>query len=159
MTRVPRFLVAIGAALAAPFAVAAGEVSGFARVLDGDSLIVGGRWVELHGIDAPERGQECVMDTWEWSCGLEAAGALVDLVSGRRVTCAGVDEDANGRLLAVCWAGGRDLGEALVARGLALPDPRRGSPYLEAEAAARAAKTGIWEGRIIRIWRELRIAR
>ena len=38
---------------------AAGAVAGSARVIDGDTLDVGGVRIRLHGIDAPESGQSC----------------------------------------------------------------------------------------------------
>jgi endonuclease YncB( thermonuclease family) len=35
------------------------EVSGKAVIVDGDTLLVGGQEVRLHGIDAAETGQKC----------------------------------------------------------------------------------------------------
>ena len=33
--------------------------AGIARVIDGDTLEIGGKRIRLHGIDAPERRQSC----------------------------------------------------------------------------------------------------
>jgi endonuclease YncB( thermonuclease family) len=43
---------------------------GAVRVVDGDTLDVGGTRVRLHGIDAPEIGQHCNRpDGLRWDCG------------------------------------------------------------------------------------------
>ncbi len=40
-------------------AVAFADVTGPARVIDGDTIEVAGERIRLHGIDAPESGQRC----------------------------------------------------------------------------------------------------
>ena len=53
------------------------------RVLDGDSLMVDGREVRLHGIDAVELHQTChEPDGREWPCGRLARAHLRKLVRG-----------------------------------------------------------------------------
>ncbi len=39
--------------------LALADVSGPARVIDGDTIEVAGEHIRLHGIDAPESGQRC----------------------------------------------------------------------------------------------------
>ncbi len=43
-------------------AVALADVTGPARVIDGDTIKVGSEVVRLHEIDAPERNQKCRRD-------------------------------------------------------------------------------------------------
>ena len=56
-----RFLfMAFGLSLiVAPLKAGAVEVSGPARIIDGDTLVIGETTIRLHGIDAAETGQRC----------------------------------------------------------------------------------------------------
>ena len=47
----------------------AGELTGSARIVDGDTIHIGKAKVRLHGIDAPEGKQTCAADGKEWPCG------------------------------------------------------------------------------------------
>ena len=63
------------------------------------------------------------------------------LIGGGRVTCDldGTVAGSSLRLVGRCWAGGVDLGEALVRAGFARDCPAfSGGAYAQAEAAARA---------------------
>jgi endonuclease YncB( thermonuclease family) len=111
------------------------------RVIDGDTLRLDGREVRLAGIDAPEHGQRCERLGKAWRCGEEAAAALRRLVGAGPVRCEGRRNDKYGRLLARC-ATHEDLGARLVGDGLAVAY----GDYEVEEAAARAARRGIWGG-------------
>ncbi len=111
------------------------------RVVDGDTLVLEGREVRLSGLDAPEYRQSCERSGKAWPCGEEAAAALRRLIGGGEVRCTGRRQDKYGRLLARCSAG-EDLGARLVRDGLAVA---YGDYELE-EAAAKAARRGIWAG-------------
>ena len=118
-----------------PGAVATRTLSGRAAVVDGDTLDLDGARVRLLHIDAPETAQPE---------GPASARHLAGLVRGRTVTCTGEAEDCWGRLLAVCTAGGKDLGRTMVAAGEAAVFRRHGDTYDVEERAARAARLGIW---------------
>ena len=63
--------------LAEASGVLAAEVSGPARVIDGDTLDIGTTRVRLFGIDAPESAQRCKdAKLAEWACGRSATRAL-----------------------------------------------------------------------------------
>ena len=68
--------------LAQASGVSAAEVSGPARVIDGDTLDIGTTRVRLFGIDAPESAQRCKdAKLAEWACGRSATRALESLIS------------------------------------------------------------------------------
>lgn len=119
-------------------------VVGTAEVVDGDSLVVGGRQVRLVGVDAPEYDQGCERAGQTWSCGAEAKAQLAELVRGARVECTGAERDTHARLLAVCSAGYLELNKALVANGWALAYRRYSDAYVGEEARAKAIGAGIW---------------
>ncbi len=130
------------------------DVKGKARIIDGDSLYVGGREVRLQGIDAPEGRQTCRRDGREWACGKGARNELVKMIQGREVSCHGLDIDKHDRLLAVCRANGRELNREMVARGFAVAYGR----HQREEAEARRARLGLWAGEFDRPrdWRRQR---
>ena len=75
------------------------DVTGNARVVDGDTIHIGETKIRLHGIDAPESKQTCTTDGKEWPCGKEATQALVKAISDQPVTCKGNKRDRYKRLL------------------------------------------------------------
>jgi endonuclease YncB( thermonuclease family) len=106
------------------FAVVTGAqaavIVGEAEVVDGDTLYLGIVPIRIHGIDAPENGQRCALpEGGRWSCDDAARDRLTDLVEGHEVRCEVQDVDPYGRLVSVCMAGGTNVGEALIAEGLA----------------------------------------
>ena len=123
-------------------------VSGRAHVMDGDSLEIAGVRVRLHGIDAPERDQDCRDATGRsYSCGRAAMRALVDAIGGRSVTCTPVEVDQYNRDVATCTVDDLDLGEAMVRGGHALDYARHSrGRYAGAEREARDARRGLWAG-------------
>jgi endonuclease YncB( thermonuclease family) len=124
---------------------ASAAISGRARIVDGDSLVVDGVRVRLEGIDAPEAAQTCGgRVSARWSCGSAARAALAELVGGRHVRCTGSEYDSYGRALATCSAAGRELNAELVRQGLAWAFERYSHRYAALEAAARARGAGIW---------------
>ena len=119
------------------------DISGPARVIDGDSLVVDGVEIRLYGIDAPEYRQTCFRRGRPWACGVDATRTLRALIASRPVACRTHEEDRYGRTVASCAVDGRDLGAAMVAGGHAVA---YGAYQLE-ESAARNAGRGIWSSR------------
>ncbi|HEX5862837.1 MAG TPA: thermonuclease family protein, partial [Casimicrobiaceae bacterium] len=103
-------LLLVGALARPSFA----DVTGPATVIDGDTIVVAGERVRLHGIDAPELRQECTAYGQSWACGQTSAEWLKEHLSGREVECVGHARDRYGRRLAVCYVGGASINERLV---------------------------------------------
>ena len=146
LTRRGRFFLVMAAIIAALLAAAAfldrqhRAITGTARVIDGDSLVVAGSEIRLYGIDAPEYRQTCTRAGLPWACGREAANALRTMVAGREIACRPREQDRFGRTIAVCFAGALDLGAAMVTGGLAVAY----GAYAADEREARAARRGLW---------------
>jgi endonuclease YncB( thermonuclease family) len=119
-----------------------GPISGRARIIDGDTIDIGGERIRLWGVDAPEARQQC---TARGNPGRSARSALARAVGGRTVTCAVRDHDDYGRTVAQCSVAGVDLGAAMVSQGWAW-DYRQysGGRYRGAESGARRADLGVW---------------
>ena len=145
------------AALSAQPALA--DITSRATVTDGDSIKIDGTSIRIHGIDAPEQKQSCTYTNGEeWPCGSVATAFMSHLVASHTVTCEQRDVDRYGRIVAVCHAGGTDVGGAMVYYGLALAYRRYSDDYVAAEDGAREARRGMWQGSFVepRAWRKAR---
>ena len=128
------------------------DITGRARVIDGDTIDVAGQRIRLHGIDAPEKAQTCRIEVVPWACGIAAWGELVQLVAGRDVSCETRDVDRYGRAVAVCTANGNDINAAMVAQGWALAYRQFSNDYVGQEGEAHDARLGMWRGEFVAPW-------
>ncbi len=127
-------------------------MAGVASVIDGDTIEVHGQRIRLHGIDAPESRQLCLLDGKPWQCGKDAANALADKIARRSVTCEDLGRDRYKRIIAKCTVAGEDLEKWMVANGWALAYRRYSLDYVDEEADAQAAQRGIWAGEFVKPW-------
>ena len=126
-------------------------VHGPARLIDGDTIEIREQVIRLHGIDAPESGQQCFdSDERAYPCGEQATDALRDLIGGRSVTCQGDSFDQYDRLIARCSTTLLDLNVEMVRQGWAVAFLRYSDDYLEQETDAFKAGRGIWRGKFQR---------
>lgn len=126
---------------------ATADVTGFARVIDGDTLVIGDRTVRLLGVDAPEEDQTCQSDMGQgWPCGVAARQALIARVGHDTVSCELNGTDRYGRDLGRCTAKGSDLGAWLVRAGWAIPYGDGQGRYAAARRDAEARRKGLWVG-------------
>lgn len=146
-----KFLLIVAAALSVGPAHAT-DLSGTARIIDGDTLAVAGVTIRLFGIDAPERKQTCGDATEKWDCGTAATLALTVLIDGRAIACQSVNKDRYGRTVARCSVEATDLGAEMVLRGLALAYVAYSEDYIGQEVQARSAKVGVWRGDFVAPW-------
>ena len=137
---------AIGPAQAQDIPEPVGSVTGPARVLDADILMVGQNRVILWGVDAPERPQRCLLNGRDWGCWEAAKRALQSLAERGDITCTLLGEpDPFNRYYAICLAGDDDIGEELVAAGLAMAYSEQTPLYEAAQLDAITRGVGLWQ--------------
>lgn len=131
--------------LALSTSIAAADVTGTVRVIDGDTFDVGGTRVRLFGIDAPEKDQHCVTEQGvKWGCGDWVSTQVRQRFQGRVATCDEKDVDQYGRVVATCAVAGEDVGRALVSDGLAFAYRRYSMEYDLDEKGAAVNDRGLW---------------
>ena len=128
------------------------DVAGRAWVIDGDTIEVGSARIRLFGVDAPESAQSCVAGSRPWPCGRQATRALTGRIDGRSVAFEERDRDRYGRIVAVCRLDGQDLNAWLVRESWALAYRQYSRTYMDEEAAAKAARRGVWRGEFVPPW-------
>ncbi len=127
------------------------RIKGTIRVIDGDTFDVGGTRVRLFGIDAPEGDQPCTdAQGTELACGTFVTTQVRDAYRGKQADCRQTDIDRYGRSVARCVVGGVDVGQNLVASGLAFAFAQYSRDYIAVEKAAIRAGRGIHAYQMIR---------
>ncbi|MCY4179253.1 MAG: thermonuclease family protein [Litoreibacter sp.] len=124
-------------------AAQADSFSGTARVVDGDTLDLGfSANIRLHGIDAPEISQRC----GAVACGREAKAWLDKRIEGKRLTCTQTAWDSRyNRPVAKCKTlGGKDIGQMIVAAGMAWAYVKYSNDYVLDEKTAALNERGFW---------------
>jgi endonuclease YncB( thermonuclease family) len=131
----------------------AADVTGAAKIRDGDQLTIGTTRIRLAGIDAPSLDQLCLNPKGErWTCGVAARDELIRHVGDNPWTCHVQRTDRRGRTVARCEVDGEDVQKWLVKSGWALSYVRFAHDYDADEKAAREAKAGLWAGAFIAPW-------
>ena len=149
-----KFLPAIAALLLLPAIAQAADITGPAKVREGDQIQIGASKIRLGGIDAPAVDQLCLNNTGErWTCGVAARDELIKHTDGKDWTChVRQAADRRGRVVARCEVDGEDVQKWMVKNGWALSYVRVSHDYDADEAAAREAKAGMWQGAFIAPW-------
>ncbi len=122
-------------------------ITGTARIIDGDTLEIGGEAIRLFGLDAPETRQTCTSYSGrDYPCGVYASDALADLVQESILTCVGTQRDRYDRLIASCSIGALDLNREMVRIGWAVAFKKYTTFYLAEELEAAKSSVGLWRG-------------
>jgi micrococcal nuclease len=85
---------------------------GRARVIDGDTIVVGGVHVRLQGVAAPEVAHPG--QPQDEPGGPEAKAFIQELVEDRTVVCTLTGERTLGRRVGTCMVDGHDIGRELI---------------------------------------------
>lgn len=95
-------------------------------VVDGDTIWLGGENLRLESYDTPEPYNDICGGRAEVALAKKASGRLLELLNGNSFTVQTYGSDRYGRTLATIRIGGIDVGDILIAEGLARkwPDGR-----------------------------------
>ena len=141
------------AVLLLPALANAADITGVAKIRDGDQVAIGSTRIRLGGVDAPSLDQLCLNPKGErWTCGVAARDELVRHVADKSWTCHVQRTDRRGRSIARCDVDGEDIQKWLVKNGWALSYVRFSHDYDADEKAARDARAGLWAGAFIAPW-------
>lgn len=125
------------------------KINGKARVIDGDSIKVGGKEIRLYGIDAPEYKQKCLdKNNQEYDCGIISRDFLVNLIHQKQVECLYAQKDKYDRFLSKCFINQKSVNEEMISNGMAvIYNFNESSPKMDKlEATAKNNQIGIWQG-------------
>src|ERR1700687_2398296 len=115
-----KFLLAI-LLLLLPAMADAADITGIAKVREGDTVQIGTSRVRLGGIDAPSVDQLCLNTKGErWTCGVAARDELINHADNKPWTCHVIRTDRRGRAVARCEVDGEDIQKWMVKNGWGL---------------------------------------
>ncbi|KQN16521.1 thermonuclease family protein [Sphingomonas sp. Leaf30] len=123
------------------------------RAIDGDTVSFD---VRIFGADAFEKRQLCRNTNGCWPCGKAAQDYASKLLKSGSSTIRLTGKQSYDRPIGTVEIGGQDLGESMIAAGLAVPatsylksDPERAQRYLAAYENAEARHAGVHAGYFI----------
>ena len=133
------------------------EIKGYAKVIDGDSIIIKNKRIRLFGIDAPEKNQICKKNGAPYKCGTRSTNSLKLLINNKKLICSYKNKDRYGRILGECdlleswndynsYVASGILNDTMVSSGFAVAYVRYSKKYLQSEKKAKTLKKGIWAG-------------
>ena len=136
----------------------ANEIIGAANITDGDTIIILNNRIRFHGIDAPEKSQNCLKNFKKYSCGKTASAELNKKISKNIVKCKVKDrKDRYNRYIGICYIGQINLNKWMVRNGYAIAYRKYSKDYIIDEEYAKKNKLGLWAGSFIHPekWRKL----
>ncbi|WP_412777497.1 thermonuclease family protein [Thalassospira lucentensis] len=122
------------------------------QVIDGDTIMINGKVVDIAGMDAPELGQQCRHNGTFQDCGMSSAMQLRKYfaMAPFTVQCWPGDPERSEKQgdfpIVECGIGERDVAAAMITDGEALPIPGYSHRYDSLSTEADNAKIGIHGG-------------
>ena len=137
------------------------KISGFAKVVDGDTIKINSKKIRLYGIDAPEKKQKCkktyltisfMSFTKDYMCGEVSTEKLIKKINKQKLNCNILDVDRYKRLIAECFKRNINLNSWMVSNGFAVAYRKYSKKYVSDEINAKNNKLGIWQGKFEMPW-------
>ena len=137
------------------------KISGFAKVVDGDTIKINSKKIRLYGIDAPEKKQKCkktyltisfISFTKDYMCGEVSTEKLIKKINKQKLKCNILDVDRYKRLIGECFKRNINLNSWMVSNGYAVAYRKYSKKYVSDEINAKNNKLGIWQGKFEMPW-------
>ena len=105
------------------------KISGFAKVVDGDTIKINSKKIRLYGIDAPEKKQKCkkiyltisfMSFTKDYMCGEVSTQKLIKKINKKKLNFNILDVDRYKRLIGECFKRNINLNSWKVSNGYAV---------------------------------------
>ncbi len=137
------------------------KISGFAKVVDGDTIKINSKKIRLYGIDAPEKKQKCkktyltisfMSFTKDYMCGEVSTQKLIKKINKQKLNCNILDVDRYKRLIGECFKRNINLNSWMVSKGYAVAYRKYSKKYVSDEINAKNNKLGIWQGKFEMPW-------
>ena len=137
------------------------KISGFAKVVDGDTIKINSKKIRLYGIDAPEKKQKCkktyltisfMSFTKDYMCGELSTQKLIKKINKQKLNCNILDVDRYKRLIGECFKRNINLNSWMVSNGYAVAYRKYSKKYVSDEINAKNNKLGIWQGKFEMPW-------
>jgi endonuclease YncB( thermonuclease family) len=137
------------------------KISGFAKVVDGDTIKINSKKIRLYGIDAPEKKQKCkktyltisfMSFTKDYMCGEVSTEKLIKKINKQKLNCNILDVDRYKRLIGECFKRNINLNSWMVSNGYAVAYRKYSKKYVSDENNAKNNKLGIWQGKFEMPW-------
>ncbi|MBT4989744.1 MAG: thermonuclease family protein [Rickettsiales bacterium] len=133
------------------------KLYGYAKIIDGDSIVIDNHEIRIREIDAPELYQICQNQKLkEYPCGKQSKSYLQKITKNKKVQCTSYAKDIYNRYLATCYIENVDIAISMLEQGWAVIY-RLPSPLYKYQENARINKLGVWQGEFTypQIWRKL----
>ena len=137
------------------------KITGFAKVIDGDTIKINSKKIRLYGIDAPEKKQKCkktyltisfMSFTKDYMCGEVSTEKLIKKINKQKLNCNILDVDRYKRLIGECFKRNLNLNSWMVSNGYAVAYRKYSKKYVSDEINAKNNKLGIWQGKFEMPW-------
>ena len=137
------------------------KISGFAKVVDGDTIKINSKKIRLYGIDAPEKKQKCkktyltisfMSFTKDYMCGEVSTEKLIKKINKQKLNCNILDVDRYKGLIGECFKRNINLNSWMVSNGYAVAYRKYSKKYVSDEINAKNNKLGIWQGKFEMPW-------
>ena len=136
-------------------------ISGIAKVIDGDTILINKKKIRLFGIDAPERDQKC-QKIWltisffsfnkDYFCGEISTNRLKKKINNQFMSCKWKNKDRYKRFIAECFKGKTNINAWMVRYGYAVAYRKYSKKYVVHEDIAKKDKLGLWAGTFEMPW-------